>query len=188
MDSAFCTTWCIEENTVEGFNPVFFLLSSSFCISQKYSCIHLHSLYIGCSLETGIVHELVIAYLVLLYGCDSSSIIHHGRHLGRLRSWSCTDIKDRFTLCWCECKYWEHRCDRLEVYLPIVECSGSLDRIFMDSIEYIESCESVKTLSYDSFFFEVFEYFSSISLQSIDTKRTFSLVGKGIYNTRIIFS
>ena len=149
-------------------------------------CIHLHSLDIGGSLESRIVHELVIAYLILLYGGDSSSIIHHGGHLCCLGSWSCTDIEDSISSLGCECEDRQHRCDGLEVYLPIVESSSSLDSVFMYSVEYIDSLESIKTLYDDSLFSEFLEYFAPISLQSIDTKRASSLVGKGIENSLII--
>lgn len=134
------------------------------------------------------MYELVIAYLVLLYGSNGSSIIHHRGHLCRLGSWSCTDIEDRFTHCRCECEYWEHRGDRLEVDLAIVECSSSFDSVFMYSVEYIDSCESSKVLCYDSFFLKFFEYISSISLQGIDTKRAFSWIGKGFNNSWIVGS
>ena len=56
----------------------------------------------------------------------------------------------------------------------------------MYSVEYIDSCESVKTLCYDSSFFKFLEYIISISLQGIDTKRASSLVRKGIENSLII--
>lgn len=52
----------------------------------------------------------------------------------------------------------------------------------MDSVEYIDSCERVKILGYDSLLFEFLEYITSISLESIDTKRTFSRLRKSIKN------
>ncbi len=182
MDSSLCTTWRIEEDTVILFQLVFCLLSSVFCISKKYSCIHLHSLDIGRSLEVSIVHELVIAYLVLLYSCDGSSVIHHRRYLCCFGSWSCTDIEDCFILLWCECEDRQHRCDGLEIYLSIIESASSLDGIFMDSVEYIDSFESIELLYYDSLLFEFFEYITSISLENIDTKRTFPRLRKSIKN------
>ena len=58
----------------------------------------------------------------------------------------------------------------------------------MDSVEYMDSFESIELLYDDSLFFEFLEYISPVSFQSIDTKRAFSLMGKGIYNSVIIIT
>jgi hypothetical protein len=130
----------------------------------------------------GIVHELIIAYLILLYGSDSSSIVHHGRYLCCLGSWRRADIEDSVSSLRCECEHRQHRCYRLEVYLSIIERASSLDGVFVDAIEHIDSVESFKILYDDSFFSELFEYLVTVSLQSIDTKRTFSHKRKCIKN------
>jgi hypothetical protein len=129
-----------------------------------------------------VVHELVIAYLILLYGSDTSSITHHRGHLCCLGSWGCTDIESSVSSLRCECEHRQHRCYGLEIYLSIIERASSLDGVFMDTIEHIDSVESFKILYDDSFFSELFEYLVTVSLQSIDAKRTFSCARKGIKN------
>lgn len=178
MDSSLSTTWRIEEDTVEY----------CFCVDKVFSRIHLHSLNVGGSLETDIVNELVIAYLILFYRGDSSSILYHRRYLCCLGTRGCADIEDRLTRCWCKREHWEHRCDRLEIYLPVVEFSGSLDGVLMHPIEYINSLDSVKSLCYDSLFFKFFEYVTTISSECIDTKRASPPMKKGIYNSVIIIT
>ena len=133
------------------------------------------------------MHEFVIAYLILLDCSDSSSIAHHHRHLCCLGSWSCTDIEDRFTTLRCKYEHRQHRCYGLEVYLSIVECTSSLDSIFMYSVEYIDSFESIELLYYDSLFLEFCEYITSISLENIDTKRTFPRLRKSVDNGVVFF-
>jgi hypothetical protein len=120
------------------------------------------------SLELTVVHETIIADLVLFDRGDEACILHEHRELSRLGSWGRTDVEYDLTWLWIECENREHRCDRLEIYLPIIERASSLDCIFMGTIERIDSVESCKGNYYDFFFTEFCEYSSLISSQSID--------------------
>ena len=77
------------------------------CICEPVSRIHLDSLYDRRSLECTIVHQPIIADLVLLDRIDTPTVLHHHGELCRLGSWSCTDIEDRLTSLWIEDESWE---------------------------------------------------------------------------------
>ena len=47
----------------------------------------------GCSLELAVMHETIIADLVLLDRSDESRILHEHGKLGRLGAWGSTDIE-----------------------------------------------------------------------------------------------
>lgn len=66
MDPSLGTTRNIEQDLV-----VYILI-----LSEVFPSIHLDSLDIGRSLETSIVHELVITDLILLYGGDLACIFY----------------------------------------------------------------------------------------------------------------
>jgi hypothetical protein len=54
------------------------------------------------------MHELIIAYRILLEGYDLTIILHHHGNLSRLGSWSRTHIEDRISQLWIEDIDWEH--------------------------------------------------------------------------------
>lgn len=95
---ALSATWRIEKDTIEC------LIRSTI---EVVSCIEFLSLHDRRSLEFRVVHELIIADLVLFEGDYFSFISHHHSDLCRLRSWSRTDIEDRFSRFWIEDEYWE---------------------------------------------------------------------------------
>jgi hypothetical protein len=128
------------------------------------------------SLELTVVHETIISDLVLLDRSDESSVLHEHRELSRLGSWSSTDIEHHLTWLRVEREDGEHGCDRLEIDLPIIERASSLDRVFMSTIERIDSLESSERSHYDIFFTEFSKDISSISLECVDAKRADSLV------------
>jgi hypothetical protein len=134
------------------------------------------------------VHELVVAYLILLDGSDMSSIAHNRRHLCCLGTRGRADIEDILIVFWCECENREHRCNRLEVYIPVVECSSSLDSILMHSVEYINPIDSTELLRGDSLLIEFSKYLTPISFETIDTKRAFSRSGKYFYYFIVVVS
>lgn len=57
-------------------------------------CVHPLSLDDSRSLESAVMHELLIADRILFEGRDFSFILHHHRHLCRLRSGSGAYVED----------------------------------------------------------------------------------------------
>jgi hypothetical protein len=140
------------------------------------------------SLELTVVHETIIADLVLLDRGDESSILHEHGELSRLGSWSCTDVEYHLTWLRVECEDREHGGDTLEIDLPIVERASSLDRVFMSTIERIDSVESCEGSHYDPFFTEFGEDVSTISLERVDTQGADSFMRKGLEYSIIVSS
>lgn len=74
------------------------LITRHFEISREvFLGIELDPLDVRSSLECAIVHELIIADLIVFDGNDLPGIVHETRHLRRLGSWSGTDIEDHLS-------------------------------------------------------------------------------------------
>jgi hypothetical protein len=153
VDTSLSRTWSIDEDTVElGTRRV-----------EIVASISLLSLDDRRSLELTVVHETIIADLVLLDRSDESCVLHEHSELGRLGSWSSTDIEHHLTWLWVEREDRQHRGDRLEIDLPIIERASSLDRVFVDTIERIDSLESSEGSRDDPFFTEFGEDIDPVS-------------------------
>lgn len=160
MDTSLSRTGCIDEDTIElGTRRLEILPGVSLLTFDDRR-----------SLELTVVHEPIIADLVLFDRGDESCVFHEHGELSRLGSWSSTDIEHHLTWLWIECKDREHGCDGLEIDLPIIEGTSSLDRILVDTIERIDSVESCEGSCDDTFFTELSEDVSSIGMESVDAE------------------
>ena len=88
MYTSLSATRSIEEDTVEC------LICSTL---EIVSCIELLSLHDRRSLELTVMHEFIIADLVLFEGHYFPYVAHHHGYLCRLGSWSSTDIEYRLS-------------------------------------------------------------------------------------------
>ena len=150
------------------------------------SCVDLPSLYDRGSLELAVIDELIIADLILLKRDDLPCIAHEHRHLRGLGSWCCTDIEESISLLWRENEYRKHRRERLEIDVSLIECVGSLYRVVILMIEEVDSLKSYEFFYRDSFFIELIKDHVFISLESIESERSFSFVGKNIHDRVIV--
>ena len=92
-DAPLSTTRCIEKDTIEC------LIRSTIEVVSRIEFLSLHDRR---SLEFRVVHEFIIADLVLFEGDYFSLIAHRHRDLRRLGSRSRTHIEDRFSRFWSE--------------------------------------------------------------------------------------
>jgi hypothetical protein len=91
--AALSATWSIEKDTIEC------LIRSTIEVVSRIEFLSLHDRR---SLEFRVVHEFIIADLVLFEGDYFSLIAHRHRDLRRLGSRSRTHIEDRFSRFWSE--------------------------------------------------------------------------------------
>lgn len=177
-DTSLSRTRCIDEDAIE-------LGTRRFEIFPGVSFLTFDD---GCSLELAVVHETIIADLVMLDRSDESRILHEYGKLGRLGSWSSTDIEYHLSWLWVEREDGEHGRNTLEIDLPIVERASSLDRVFMGTIERVDSVKPYEWNDYDSFFTEFGQDISGISLERVDTQRADSFMRKSLEYSIIVSS